>query len=218
MDLTGQHFGKLTVIGRDKMRDGNITYWLCKCDCGSSKIASVARGSLTRGLTRSCGCLKSKTKKEDSNKYDLSGEYGIGWTSNTNNEFYFDLEDFDKIKGYCWYENDSGYIVSQRGRKTIRMHRLIMNVIDKEIQIDHIFHNTHDNRKQYLRPASNTENSWNKKTTGVYYSTEKNKYVANLTYYGKKITKYFDDFDDAIEYRKDMEQKYFGEFAYNEME
>ena len=34
------------------------------------------------------------------NRYDLSGEYGIGWTTNTNHVFYFDLEDYEKIKDY----------------------------------------------------------------------------------------------------------------------
>ena len=42
--------------------------------------------------------------KEIKNKYDLSGEYGIGWTHNTEHEFYFDLEDYDIIKYYCWYD------------------------------------------------------------------------------------------------------------------
>ena len=46
-----------------------------------------------------CKELFSKT-----NKYDLSGEYGIGYDSN-GQKFYFDLEDYDKIKNYCWYED-----------------------------------------------------------------------------------------------------------------
>ena len=41
--------------------------------------------------------------KRKYNRYDLeSQEYGIGWTSNTNEEFWFDKEDYDKIKNYCW--------------------------------------------------------------------------------------------------------------------
>ena len=38
------------------------------------------------------------------NVYDLSGEYGIGYTLK-GEEFYFDLEDYDKIKDYCWHIN-----------------------------------------------------------------------------------------------------------------
>ena len=42
------------------------------------------------------------------NKYDLLGSFGVGWTTNTNKEFWFDLEDYDKIKDYCWAENNNG--------------------------------------------------------------------------------------------------------------
>lgn len=54
-DLSGQTFGKLTVVnfaGRDKC--GNRT-WLCKCECGTEK--AVRGAHLTSGLTKSCGCL-----------------------------------------------------------------------------------------------------------------------------------------------------------------
>lgn len=218
-DLTGQQYGHLTVIGRDEERKGNITYWLCKCDCGNTKIISVARGSLTRGLTKSCGCLRKNIPTYFPNKYDLTGEYGIGWTSNTNKEFYFDLEDYDKIKDYCWYENDSGYIVTQRDRKTIRMHRIILGLnSDDKIQVDHIYHDKFDNRKEFLRLATNTQNNMNKKVKGVYLNKEKNKWVANITVNGVKHFKYFNNLDDAIEQRKKYEQKYFKEFAYKEKE
>ena len=46
------------------------------------------------GNTNSCGCLKNKLlidKNRRNNKYDLTGSYGIGYTSN-GNEFYFDLD------------------------------------------------------------------------------------------------------------------------------
>lgn len=213
-DITDQKFGNLTVLGRDFSRKGNVTYWLCKCDCGNDKIISVAKNSLTSGRTQSCGCLKSHSKKK--NKYDLSGEYGIGWTTNTNKEFYFDLEDYDKIKDYCWYENDSGYIVTQKHRKTIRMHRLILDLkdYDGDTQVDHKYHNKNDNRKKFLRICTNQQNSMNKKSNGYYYSKEKNKFVSCIVINGKKHFKYFKKEEDAIEYRKNLEKEYFKDFAY----
>lgn len=50
--------------------------------------------------------LKEKDGKlaKQYNRYDLSGEFGKGWT-NKEEEFWFDLEDFDKIKNYCWHFN-----------------------------------------------------------------------------------------------------------------
>lgn len=54
VDLAGQRFGRLTVTGPYRKR-----YWTCVCDCGTS--AEVFGGSLTQGLTRSCGCLRNET-------------------------------------------------------------------------------------------------------------------------------------------------------------
>ena len=44
------------------------------------------------------------------NTYDLSGDYGIGYTEE-GNEFSFDLEDYDKIKNYYWNIDNKGYIL-----------------------------------------------------------------------------------------------------------
>lgn len=57
-DLTGQKFGKLTVISRvSKVGEGKIK-WLCKCDCGTETI--VDGSNLKNGHTCSCGCIRSK--------------------------------------------------------------------------------------------------------------------------------------------------------------
>ena len=59
-DLTGQKFGKLTVIG---LKDTNTrkTYWICQCDCGNVK--AVRSDSLLSDAIRSCGCLKKEQDK-----------------------------------------------------------------------------------------------------------------------------------------------------------
>ena len=53
LDLTGQRFGRLTVIERAQSKDKN-TAWRCKCDCGNYKI--VSGPNLRAGKSRSCGC------------------------------------------------------------------------------------------------------------------------------------------------------------------
>lgn len=55
IDLTGQKFGRLTVIERYKSSKGGHTRWKCMCDCGRETI-SCADG-LRNGQTTSCGCL-----------------------------------------------------------------------------------------------------------------------------------------------------------------
>ena len=54
-DLTGQRFGKLTVLSKAEQESkGKGSYWICQCDCGKTTI--VSRGNLKSG-TKSCGCL-----------------------------------------------------------------------------------------------------------------------------------------------------------------
>lgn len=58
-DLTGQKFGRLTVIkkiGKDKRKN---VQWLCKCDCGNEKITSTYL--LNNGRIKSCSCLWKET-------------------------------------------------------------------------------------------------------------------------------------------------------------
>src|ERR1700731_147524 len=52
-DLTGKHFGKLTVVSRAGSNMRGETTWLCACSCGRTK--AVVGYSLTMGMTNSCG-------------------------------------------------------------------------------------------------------------------------------------------------------------------
>lgn len=60
-DLTGQIFGRLTVIGLDESKRTRKTYWLCQCECG--KIKSARSDSLLCGAIKSCGCMKKEQDK-----------------------------------------------------------------------------------------------------------------------------------------------------------
>lgn len=60
-DLTGQVFGRLTVLGLAGIDDQYHAKWLCQCECGGR---TEAYGSnLVRGKTRSCGCLVRAGRK-----------------------------------------------------------------------------------------------------------------------------------------------------------
>ena len=55
LDLTGQRFGKLTVLAPAE-NVGRLTAWRCRCDCGQETVAVTKR--LRDGHRTSCGCDK----------------------------------------------------------------------------------------------------------------------------------------------------------------
>ena len=65
-DLTGQKFGKLTVVNRAEnhvSNNGNKrVVWHCKCECGNE--VDVMALNLTRNHTISCGCARSDGRKK----------------------------------------------------------------------------------------------------------------------------------------------------------
>jgi hypothetical protein len=221
-NLVGLKFNDLKVISRaeDKIeKNGRHTImWNCECICGN--YTTVDSYSLKNGHTKSCGCRRSK---HIGNSYDLSGEYGIGYTSK-GEEFWFDLEDYDKIKDYTWYKNSQGYFCSVDNGKSIRLHRLVMGYPDKVCDVDHKRHNLFDNRKSELRICRHSDNVHNhiqhKHNTsgesGVYFENYTNKWKVTIKYLNKNISiRRFDNFEDAVRARKQAEEKYFGEYSYD---
>lgn len=58
IDLSGQKFGNLTVLRIANAQNKNGRYYECLCDCGNRTI--VLGQNLKRGITKSCGCLRTK--------------------------------------------------------------------------------------------------------------------------------------------------------------
>jgi hypothetical protein len=97
-DLTGQKFGRLTVLdlfGKGANRENK---WRCICECGNETISSAP--SLRNGHKKSCGCIQreyaSKLRKTihgETVKGKVSSEYGI-WS---------------KMKGRCHTISDDRY-------------------------------------------------------------------------------------------------------------
>ena len=67
IDLTGEKFGRWTVLGRaDDYYTGN-SRWNCICSCGAERV--VMSTILRRGESKSCGCLRGELKGEGSPYY-----------------------------------------------------------------------------------------------------------------------------------------------------
>lgn len=62
-DLTGQHFGRWTVLSRVLNKTGHGSIWLCQCECGT--IKEIEYTNLVSGKSKSCGCLRSELYFDD---------------------------------------------------------------------------------------------------------------------------------------------------------
>ena len=225
-DLTGKRFGRLVVTGEYELNDlldGNKK-WCCVCDCGNNVI--VQRSSLTSGGTQSCGCLQKElisARQSKENIYDLGGTHGVGWTTNTNKEFYFDLEDYDKIKDYTWIE-DMGVTDYHSLRAHVKgtNKKIKMSEVLGYKNYDHKNRNPFDNRKNNFRLATAQENARNRSLPknntsgfiGVCWDKESCKWLSYIKLNKKqmKLGRFINK-DDAIRARLRAEKEYFGEFA-----
>lgn len=223
IDLTGQKFGLLTVLSRadNTIRPSGqvVTRWHCRCQCGTEK--DIDSSELRKGKVQSCGCLSRKLsseRKSKTNTYNLSGNVGIGYTVD-GEQFYFDKEDYDKIKDYYWRVSTNGYIINS---KVGLLHRFIMNC-PTEYDVDHIKSSEiNNNCKSNLQLCTVSQNISKKRMMkinssgiiGVSWSKTKLKWLTRLNKENKCVYLcYFDNKDDAIKARLQAESKFYKEYA-----
>ena len=226
---------RLTIVQQtedyiDKKNGKHYAQWLCECNCGSGIPVVTRTVNLKSGNTKSCGCFnveciiqRNQIIKKKYNEYDLSGEYGIGYSSNTGSPFYFDLEDYDLIKDYCWSEDvSSNNYHSLRAYDPETGQRICMQWLILGKNIDHQDLNPLNNRKCNLRQATHRENSQNgpkrrnntSGVTGVSWNTTANRWYACVQNNGKEMSLgLFVDKNDAIKARLMAEKQYYGMFA-----
>ena len=139
-----------------------------------------------------------------------------------------DSDDYDIIKVYYWRiakkpNRDKYYIKTNiNSKKHLFLHRLIMNLYDTNLEIDHIDNNTLNNKKENLRICNRTENMHNRIKyvnnksgyKGVYFSKVLKKWHSRIQNNKEHIhLGYFNDIKDAaIAYNK-AAVEYHGEYA-----
>ena len=73
IDITGNNYGRLTVIEPAGKEGTGAALWKCRCECGNEIITRGA--SLKSGHTKSCGCYKSDIhsthRKKNTRLYEI---------------------------------------------------------------------------------------------------------------------------------------------------
>lgn len=234
-NITDYKFGRLTAkrkttIKSNRAADNGACLWECLCECGNTCYYS-RYALITPNGVRSCGCLYNDTRSTTAKKYnfyDLDNyDFGIGYCDN-GTYFFFDKEDYDKIKNYSWWY-DGRYVIAHSLKDDkyttgiVRMHRVVMDIPDREdIEVDHKNLIRYDCRKCNLRRATTFENATNKdlskySPTGVTgVKKVRSKWLASITCNGKTIRLgLFELFEDAVKARQSAETELFKEFKFD---
>lgn len=106
LEITGQTFGRLTAMHREAVNSRH-TYWRFACVCGTEKVIKL--DSVTRGLSKSCGCLLKEVTASRSLKHGHS----------TGRRESRELKSYNHAKARCQNPNNAKY--PQYGGRGIRM-------------------------------------------------------------------------------------------------
>lgn len=213
-DIAGDRFGNLTAIKTTGSSPNKTKKWLCKCDCGREK--EILSTKLRNGSQTHCGCKTSENTSKGnsfSNVYETHNEVTYGF-DNRGNRFIIDTEDLGRVSEYYWGMNKRGYFQNSKNR--ILLHRFVLKLENNEKVVDHLFHDTSDNRKSQIRICTQVENMQNSRTyasntstrTGVY--PVGGKYRAKINVNKKEVhLGMFERFEDAVEAREKAEKEYY---------
>lgn len=135
-----------------------------------------------------------------------------------------DDDDYEMLSKYKWH-NNRGYPYTEAlidgQKKKLGMHRMVMGVKNGDkVQVDHINHTPHDNRKSNLRICTHAENVRNRKVIksktgykGVWKHGKK--FAAEVVHNGKRM--YLGCYttpEEAAKAYNRVAKEYHGEFAY----
>lgn len=169
-DLTGRMFGRWLVLYQVKdyiSKSGQRQpMWMCECQCEKHTKRAINGYSLKRGDSKSCGCYYNEIVGTYNKKYNsyilIDDKYYIG-TTQSGKDFYFDKDDYDIVKNYCWsVDNSNGYVKTLVNNSKIYLHNLVMGFVsNKNVKIDHQNRHRNDCRKSNLKLATSCQNAMN---------------------------------------------------------
>lgn len=181
LDLSGQIFGRLTVITEGGRSSNGRVKWLCVCECGNEK--EIDNGSLKKGVSTSCGCYNKEL-------LSLRKVHGAGQT--------VEYKAWSEIKRRCFNQKRNGY--ESYGGRGITVCERWLNSFEKFLEDMGL-------RPSKLHSVDRIDNNLNYEPTNCKWSTraEQNRNTRrniNVTINGE--TKVLKDWADAfgLEYDK----------------
>lgn len=154
-----------------------------------------------------------------SNRIEIHGDTTLIFTKNSD-VIFIDTQIVNYAKEHSWCISKTGYAVARVNNKTVKLHRIIMDLKPREI-CDHINGNKLDNRKSNLRKCTPHQNSFNcgiakNNTTGAtgVSAAPKGRWRARIMVDRKEICLgYYASFAAAALARRHGEKKYFKDYA-----
>lgn len=133
IDLTGNKYGRLTVIDRaENSKDGRAR-WNCICDCGNATI--VAARNLKSGSVKSCGCMSSRLQPTTKTHGDSTTKLYEKWCSmmnrcnNPNHPHYKDYggRGIKVCEEWHNYSNFKKWVLNTRDNENLTIDRIDVN-------------------------------------------------------------------------------------------
>ena len=203
-DLTGQRFGRLTVLRQVPVPEGltQNNYWLCRCDCGTERV--VLASNLIRGHTKSCGCLKQRdltgqrisrlTVLERSDQYATRGKRTVRLWKCQCDCGNITYKATDTLTG-----SRNCSCAECAGRRNAAKARENAGFVD--------------GTQLCKLPGEEPSMPHDGKCRGVYYDKKRNLYEAVIKFRGKRTRLgHFHRFEDAVKARQAAEREIFGGF------
>lgn len=133
-----------------------------------------------------------------------------------------DIEDIEKLKQYSFRIHNNGYITSVKNGKTLYLHQIVFENVQKGFEIDHINRNKLDNRKMNLRECRHIDNTHNRKSYNKFgqQGIKKIKRNLNKSYMASIINNkkfiflgYYRTKEEAIKAREKAEKEIYKGFS-----